>query len=239
MLVPVLDVCGSLGCLGDTSAAFQRKLVQVARDIGVDPSDLATVMAFETGGSFASDQLNTWCEQARGKDPGRCGTGLIQFMPPTTRAMAQKAGVELDNYQLATMSNVRQLDWVRYYFKGLNRGSYHGLGDLYRTVFWPAARGKASSYVATREGEAAYTQNRALDRSGKGYITAADIDYPVTVLKAAASKRAPLMVNTVYFPVIPVLVGLTAGAGLAYVLTRHPERVQQMSQKLTGLIHRG
>lgn len=238
MLVEVLDVCGSLGCLSQTSKAFQRKLVQVASDIGVSPSDLATVIAFETGGSFASDQLNLWCKNARGNDPGRCGTGLIQFMPATTRAMAQKAGVTLDNYMLARMSPVEQLDWVRYYFKGLNSGSYRGLGDLYRTVFWPAARGQSDSYVATRQGEAAYTQNRALDRAGKGYITAGDIDYPVTSLSRAAQARPRLQVDTVYFPWFPVLLGLGAGAGLAYVVTLRPELITGTRQKLTAVIKR-
>lgn len=233
MLVELLDVCGSLGCLSQTSKAFQRRLVQVAAEIGVTPTDLATVMAFETGGSFRADQLNTWCRQAKGDDPGQCGTGLIQFMPPTTRAMGEKAGVTLDNYRLSRMSNVEQLDWVQYYFKGLNRTTYRSLGDLYRTVFWPAARGKDDGYVVARQGEATYTQNAALDRAKKGYIVAADIDYPVAALQRAAQSRPHLVVDTDYFPVFPVLLGLAAGAGLAYVLTQRPPWVEQFRQKLT------
>lgn len=233
MKVAVADVCGSNGCLSQTSDAFQRKLVSVARAIGVQPSELAAVIAFETGGSFAADQLNEWCRRSKGDDPNECGTGLIQFMPPTTRTMASRLGIALDNRALARMSSVRQLDFVQYYFRGFNRGTYAGLGDLYRTVFWPAARGKPDSFVAARSGTAAYTQNRGLDSGGKGYITAADIDAPVRSILASAARRPPVVVEMNPFPVFPVILGLGVGAAAAYASVRYADRLPRFGQKLT------
>jgi hypothetical protein len=231
--VSIPNVCGGGGCLSETSRAFQRKLVKTAWAIGTEPAHLAAVIAFETGGSFEAGQLNQWCEQTHGYRPDKCGTGLIQFMPSTTRVMAQRTGANIDNERLASMSNVDQLDWVRYYFKGLHKRTYRSLSDLYRTVFWPQAVGKPSSWVATRSPASTYEQNRGLDRGGKGYITAADIDAQVTHILAAAAKRAPVVVDTAPNWLFPALLGAAAGAALGYASIRHRNELRRFRQKLT------
>lgn len=235
MKVPVYPVFG----LEKKSPAFLRKLVEVAQDIGVPPTDLAAVMAFETGGTFAPD-IQPGMTYYRQQPNDNKAVGLIQFTNIAVNALAKKSGEALSKAKLAHMSDVQQLDkWVRFYFKGLNRANYRGAGDLYRTVFWPAARGKADSWVAIRQGESSYGVNQGLDYGKKGYITAGDIDRHVLGILAQAKQKAPLMVETTAgFPLIAVILGVGAGASLAYVLTLRPDLPRRMSQKLTGLIRR-
>lgn len=191
-LVPVPDVGG----FSKTSKAFQAKAVEVARDIGVPPGDLVAVMAFESGRTFAPDIQPGMTYYRQRPDEGRA-VGLIQFTKVAIDAINRKAGTDLTKSKLAHMSNVEQLDkWVRYYFKGLNTGSYRDVRDLYRTVFWPLARGKPDSWVAMRRSHPAYGVNKGLDYGNKGYITAGDIDRHVVGMLAAAKRRPPAMVDT-------------------------------------------
>lgn len=101
-------------------------------------------MWFETAGTLDHRIVN--------KTSG--ATGLIQFMPATTRSMGTTTG------QLKQMSNVEQLDYVRRYLTPYREKKGNWL-DVYCAVFCPAAIGKPDDYVITSDKVA--RQNPALD----------------------------------------------------------------------------
>ena len=82
-----------------TTPEFRRKLYQVAIDVGIPPGELASLMGFESSW--------TWSPSVR--NPSGGATGLIQFMPSTAKML----GTTTD--QLAAMSAVQQLDYVKAY----------------------------------------------------------------------------------------------------------------------------
>jgi murein DD-endopeptidase MepM/ murein hydrolase activator NlpD len=116
-----------------TLSPFAQKINQVARNINADPIDLATLISFETAGTFSPS--------IRGpvvKDRGRA-VGLIQFMPFTAAELGTTSEA------LAQMSQVEQMDYVERYL--VKRGFKGGtLKQLYSTVFagHPNARGSIS-----------------------------------------------------------------------------------------------
>jgi len=169
----LLDVCGSKGCLSSTSPAFRRKLVDVAQAIGAHPDHLATVIAFETAGTFSPSI----------KNPYSSATGLIQFIGPTARKLGTTTG------QLAAMSAVEQMDYVRKYFSELLKGPYPTLDRLYLTVFSPAFRDRPLDSVAYRAPSAAYEQNKNFDRDGKGFFTVRDITTQVRGIYNRAQSK--------------------------------------------------
>lgn len=212
----------NVGGFDKTSPSFQAKVVEVAKHIGVPPGDLVAVLAFESGRTFAPDIQPGMTFYRQRPDESKA-VGLIQFTKVAIDAINKKAGVSLTKAKLASMSNVEQLDkWVRYYFKGLNRGSYRDVRDLYRTVFWPAARGKADSWVAMSRSHPAYGVNAGLDSGNKGYITAGDIDRHVVAMLNSAKQKPPVMVDTsvsvfnfggIVNAVGPFLLGIGVGYG--------------------------
>src|SRR5690606_10475337 len=74
---------------------FRRKAIAVAARLGLDPSTLMAVTAFETGRQFS----------ARTRNPRSGATGLIQFMPKTAEALGTSTRA------LAAMTELRQLDF--------------------------------------------------------------------------------------------------------------------------------
>ena len=112
---------------------FAQKIKQVAHNINADPIDLATLISFETAGTFSPS--------IRGpvvKDRGRA-VGLIQFMSSTAAELGTTSEA------LAQMSQVEQMDYVQKYL--IKRGFKGGtLKQLYSTVFagHPNARGSIS-----------------------------------------------------------------------------------------------
>jgi hypothetical protein len=146
---------------------FRRKVVAVAHRLGLDPSTLMAVMAFETGRRFHPATLNR-----------RSGaTGLIQFMPRTAEALGTSTRA------LAAMSELRQLDFVERYLKPY-AGKMTDLPSAYMAVLWPAAVRKPLSHVLFAAPTAAYEQNKGLD---------ADKDGKVTKAEAAAKVQRMLM----------------------------------------------
>lgn len=67
------------------------------------------------------------------------------------------------------MSALEQLDYVHDYLKPYS-GTMNNLGDVYMSVFWPAAIGENDDYILFIEGEDAYYQNENLDINCDGYI---------------------------------------------------------------------
>ena len=139
------------------SPDFRRKAVAVAHRLGLDPSTLMAVIAFETGRRFHPATLNR-----------RSGaTGLIQFMPKTAAALGTSTKA------LAAMSAERQLDFVEKYLKPY-AGRMTDLPSAYMAVLWPVAVRKPLSHVLFAAGTAAYEQNRGLDADKDGKVTKAE-----------------------------------------------------------------
>ncbi|MGK7933133.1 MAG: M23 family metallopeptidase [Microcystaceae cyanobacterium] len=142
----------------NTTAAFQRKVLQIASELDVDPSYLMAVMSFETGGTFSPSI----------RDTARNGAiGLIQFLPATARKLGTSTQV------LGRMSAMQQLDYVKKYLWSY-RGRLNTLEAVYMSILYPAAIGKRKNDVLFRQGSLTYHQHRWLDWSGKGYITVED-----------------------------------------------------------------
>jgi hypothetical protein len=143
------------------SEDFNKKLKNIAAELGVSDRDLMAIMR----------QESSMDHRAVNRHSG--ATGLIQFMPKTAAAL----GTTTED--LRNMSAVEQLDYVYKYFKMVGVRPGMDLGDLYLAVFYPAALGKGDSFVIGRSGAAGfsgkvYQQNRGLDMNRDGVITAAD-----------------------------------------------------------------
>ena len=158
--------------LEKTSHAFRAKAVEVARRLEMDPNHLMLIMSFETRGTFSPSERNRYSG----------ATGLIQFLSSTARNL----GTTVE--KLAAMSAEEQLDWVERYLRPFS-GRLKTIQDAYMAVLWPRAIGKPADYVLWRKGTKEYTQNAALDASGKGYVTADDAVRKVRAM--AKAKPAP------------------------------------------------
>jgi len=143
------------------SKAQLSSLYAAAKAIGIPVDWLATVISFETGGTFSPSVLNK---------AGSGAVGLIQFMPATAAAILKVSDKKLAALMASKMSFTEQLKkMVIPYFKG---GTYKSLNDVYLKVFYPAAMNKADDYVLPA---VVYPQNKGFDKEGKGYITRKDI----------------------------------------------------------------
>lgn len=156
------------------SATFRDRLFWLCDDLGMDPDDLMTCMAWESGRSFRPDVRNM---------AGSGATGLIQFMPSTARDL----GTTTD--ALARMTAEDQLNCVWKYFAPY-KGRLRSLGDIYMAILWPSAVGKPDSHVlwAQAERPTTYRQNAGLDGNHDGRITKAEAVAKVAALKPEGLK---------------------------------------------------
>lgn len=171
---------------------FISRTKEIARLIGADYGDLITVMYIES-------RLNP---RARNQYSG--ATGLIQFLPST----AESLGTTVE--ELATMSNVEQLDYVERYFRPY-AGRVGTLEDLYFAVFFPAAMGKPDNYILqtkTQSAELIGRQNPILDTNKDGVISVLDVKQFLNT-KRIASGISFLLV-----------IGIVAAASLAIYLIK-------------------
>ena len=136
------------------SAAFKTKLIKIAGNLGIDPDFLMAAMAFESAETFSASVKNA----ASG------ATGLIQFMPSTATSLGTSTTA------LAAMTAEDQLDYVEKYFNPY-KNKLTTIEDVYMTILWPNAIGKANSYVLFSKPSVAYTQNSGLDANNDGDIT--------------------------------------------------------------------
>jgi hypothetical protein len=158
-------------------------LIESAKRISIDPNWLASVIAFETGGTWSPSIKNA---------VGSGATGLIQFMPST----AKQLGTTVSD--LAVMSFKDQLKYVEAYFGWFS--GLHNLEDVYLAVFYPKAIGQSNSWVVANQGEAVYTQNSGFDSSQKGYITRGDITSTIRGVYNAGVKRGVVEVPLAVYP---------------------------------------
>lgn len=164
---------GSPSSSGKTNSSSARKLawaghknvnqqflcavIAMCERLKTDPNWMMGCMAFETGPKAR------FLPSARNQ-AGSSGTGLIQFMANTAKAL----GTTVE--RMAAMTQLEQLIYVEIYFKPYI-GKLNSLEDLYMAILWPAAVGKPNDYVLFREGTLAYTQNKGLDKNQDGVIT--------------------------------------------------------------------
>lgn len=123
-------------------------VARVAKEIGLEPNDLAQIISFETGGTFNPNARN----------PKSSATGLIQ-------KMADPGGKYYGHTrdELGAMSFDDQMEKVvKRYFqeRGFSDGKLHSLGEAYEAV-------TGSGY---KKGSKAYSLNSVWDANGDGVI---------------------------------------------------------------------
>jgi hypothetical protein len=135
-------------------ADFKTKVIAICSGLGCDPSHVMAAMAFETGDSFSPTDQNPRSE----------ATGLIQFLPSTA------AGLGTSIEALLQMTAIEQLDYVQKYLNPF-KGRMRSLSDVYMSILFPIAVGKADSYVLFASPSTAYQQNAGLDVNHDGQVT--------------------------------------------------------------------
>jgi hypothetical protein len=185
------------------SDAFKNKLMQVAQSLGISVDWLATVMSFETAGTFSPSIQNPGPTKA---------TGLIQFTSPTATTL----GTSLD--ALKSMSDVKQLDYVYKYLEP-HKGHMRNLDDTYLAVFMPSQMGKSSDSIVAYQGSKVYDQNAGFDQSGKGYFTVGDITNAIHAVYNAGIGRGRIPVGAAIAG-SGALALIGAGLGLRYFLKK-------------------
>lgn len=132
------------------SGAKADSIARVAKNIGVNPNDLAAVISFETGGTFDPSKRN----------PRSSATGLIQFMSGSGGTKGKYYGMSRD--QFGSLSFDEQMKYVERYFKerGFKQGGNYSTGDVY---------GAVTGYGYKR-GTQAYELNKVWDSNKNGVI---------------------------------------------------------------------
>jgi hypothetical protein len=127
-----------------------ESIARVAKNIGVDPNDLAAVISFETGGTFNPNIRN----------PKSSATGLIQFMAGSGGKKGLYYGMTRD--QFGGLSFDEQMKYVERYFKerGFDGKRKRDVADTYTAV----------TGYGYRKGSKAYELNSKWDSNGDGYI---------------------------------------------------------------------
>jgi hypothetical protein len=163
------------------SAAFRGRVLAISKQLGLDPSDLLSCIAFETGETFRADVRNA---------AGSGAVGLIQFMPATASTLGTTTSA------LAAMTAEQQLDYVLRYFKPWV-GRLKTLGDVYGAILWPGMIGRSDAYVvfdkADPDRPKLYIQNAGLDFNRDGKITRAEI-----CARIVAKRSKGLMAGNVW-----------------------------------------
>lgn len=104
--------------------ALAAKIVEVARDMGVSPYDLANLIRAESGFDPTAQNMRV--------APAHRPVGLIQFIPSTAARLGYTPA------QILAMAPVQQMNVVRRYL--LQFGPFPTKQALFLAVFYPAAR---------------------------------------------------------------------------------------------------
>lgn len=150
--------------------AFGEKIIQVSADLGISPNWLMIVINNESAGTFSPSI----------KNPLSTATGLIQFLESTALRLGTSTA------QLAQMSNVQQLDYVKKYLM-VYKGKMKSAADTYLAVFYPAAIGKPPDYTFPAS---IVSVNKIFDLNKNGLITKAEFDEYVNKKYAAYLNNA-------------------------------------------------
>lgn len=184
------------------SASDIYALNAAAAQLGIEPDWLATVISFETAGTFSPSIVNR---------AGSGAFGLIQFMPQTARNILGTATTDEAVSRGMRMSFSEQMQkMVVPYFRGRSMKS---LEDVYLAVFYPAAMNKTGSWVIGTAPGAVYRQNAGFDKTNKGYITRADVTSKLRALYESAGGSR-IAVKAV--PIAQIVFGTALGAVIAW-----------------------
>jgi len=141
------------------SPLFKERVLWIGQDLDLDPDDLMSCIAWESGETFKPDIKNA---------AGSGATGLIQFMPSTARSLGTTTEA------LARMTAEDQLNFVYKYFRPY-KGKLKTLGDIYMAILWPLGVGKSDDFVLFDKNDARYPkrylQNKGLDTDANGKVT--------------------------------------------------------------------
>lgn len=120
-----------------------------ANELGINPNYLASIISFETGGTFSTNARN----------PKSSGTGLIQFMDYAD-GKSDGRYYGMTRNQFGALSHMEQMPYVVKYFreKGLKKGA--SLGDVYDAV----------TGYGYKKGTKAYELNKVWDTNQNGVI---------------------------------------------------------------------
>ena len=193
--------------LAQTSESFRQRLVEAADEIGTDPDYLATVIAFESGGTFSPSVRN----------PTSGCVGLIQFCSQAAQRAAEDASMSMPGKDaedwLAQMTGEEQLRYVVSYFQRLSGGRRPlTVEQTYLLIFAPNFAFASPSSVAYASPSTAYNQNKGMDGDKDGKITVADISSRIRGFyqKNLSNPRVPVG----EFVAAGVGGGVTASSGL-------------------------
>lgn len=145
--------------------AFRSKLLDVSRELGIDPNYIMACIALETGKTFRTDI----------KNPGSSATGLIQFMADTAKDLGTSTR------QLRAMDHVEQMEYVKKYFKmqadnvGVPTEQWT-LEDVYYSIFRPKTILLGPNDIVYQRSDGDYySKNLYHDRNNDGKITKNEI----------------------------------------------------------------
>ncbi|EOD0154323.1 hypothetical protein ACI8OI_004360 [Salmonella enterica] len=145
--------------------AFRSKLLEVSRELSIDPNYIMACIALETGKTFRTDI----------KNPGSSATGLIQFMDDTAKDLGTTTR------QLRAMNHVEQMEYVKRYFKmqadnvGVSTEQWT-LEDVYYSIFRPKTILLGPNDVVYQRSDGDYySKNQYHDRNSDWKITKNEI----------------------------------------------------------------
>jgi len=151
------------------SPAFITKVLEIAEDVGTNPSWLMTQFWGErrfqpqanlTNGVSSADPLRI------GKKT--IGGGLFGLMKQWS-----KPALGVNFYDFMKMTDLEQLD-VAHKFYAKAKGKLKSMDDVFTYTFWPAALRSKSSFVLMTKGDGVYEQNKQMDVRKVGFITKGD-----------------------------------------------------------------
>lgn len=191
----------------NTSPSFRAKLVESAKVLGIDPDQLATVISFETGGTFSPTVRNP---------ASRC-VGLIQWCRDAAIQMAKTDNLSMTGEQaldwLATKSAEQQLDYVVRYYQGWLKGRTNlTMEQAYLIVFAPAFAFRPMSSVAYKGGTKEYEQNKGLDVDKDGNLSVGDIASKIQAHYRLGQSRPRVPVSDGKVPPSVMTAGITGSA---------------------------
>lgn len=129
--------------------AVSDAILAGAKELGVNPNDLAAVISFETGGTFSTNARN----------PTSSATGLIQFMDGSDGKNDKKYyGNTRDEF--GSMLPLQQMDYVVKYLKERDIKAGDGVAELYDAV----------AGYGYRKGSAGYEGNKVWDVNKDGVV---------------------------------------------------------------------
>ncbi|HFT9547475.1 TPA: hypothetical protein ACGTAX_004646 [Escherichia coli] len=148
----------------EIAESFKQKVIEVGDELSIDPNYIMACIALETGEKF-----NTSI-----KNPHSSATGLIQFMSDTAEDLGTTTS------KLAAMTHVEQMDYVKKYFEmQANNFNYPtnkwSLGDVYLSIFTPAAMLLKDTDIVYSSGQRGYAVNQFHDRDKDGKIIKSEI----------------------------------------------------------------